>query len=167
MIIRAGANNLQERELIWEHELHLRRIQNIWGTINNKKPKKPNHLRQQKGPKPVGKKEQLIFEKFQNIQRENRILLKKMLTIDMKGSKLNPQQFKQVAGPAAYSLNRSKWVEQLTNVTSENRVSSFYLETSSKTPKGWVSLQLTRLEERLQRKQIQASNALKECHKIH
>jgi len=39
----------------------------------------------------VGKKEQLIFEKFQNIQRENRILLKKMLTIDMKGSKLNPQ----------------------------------------------------------------------------
>lgn len=59
------------------------------------------------------------------MQRENRILLKKMLTIDMKGSELNPQAFKQAVGPAAYSLNRGKRVEMLTNVTQENRVSPF------------------------------------------
>jgi len=43
-----------------------------------------------------------------------------MLTIDMKGSNLNPKAFKPVSGPAAYSLNRQKRVETLTNVTYEN-----------------------------------------------
>lgn len=63
------------------------------GTIDKKKlkPKKVKHLQPNVTKQPATKKEQIIFEKFQEIQRENRILLKKMLTIDMKGSELNPR----------------------------------------------------------------------------
>ena len=86
------------------------------GTIDKKKlkPKKVKHLLPTNAKQPGTKKEQIIFDKFQEIQRENRILLKKMLTIDMKGSELNPRQFRPIAGPAAYSLNRGKRVETLT-----------------------------------------------------
>ncbi len=124
MIIRSGPSSLQTREQIREHELHMRRIAQVRGTVNNRKPKKVGHLHSKPKQKPSGKREQLQLEKFEEIQRENRILLKKMLTIDMKGSELNPRAFKPIQGPGAYSLNRGKRIEQLTKVTSENRVPS-------------------------------------------
>lgn len=51
-------------EQIREHELHLQRISQIRGTVNNRRPRKPRHLKPQRGPKPTGKKEQIIYEKF-------------------------------------------------------------------------------------------------------
>lgn len=51
-------------EQIREHQLHLQRIQQIRGTVDNKKPRKPRHLKPQRGPRPMGKKEQIEYEKF-------------------------------------------------------------------------------------------------------
>lgn len=105
MIIRQGGNILERREHRWEQLLHMQRLQAVKSTVNNKKPKKPKHLFPKKTSKPVGKKDFMNFERFQHIQKENRILLKKMLTIDMKNSELHPKSFKPPSGPGAYSLN--------------------------------------------------------------
>ena len=121
MIIRQGGNILERREKRREQLLHLQRPNAIKGTVDNRKPRRPKHLFPKKQGKPVGKKEQLIFERFQAIQKENRILLKKMLTIDMKNSDLHPRSFKPPSGPGAYSLNRGQRVENLTSVTQANR----------------------------------------------
>lgn len=96
--------------------------------------------------------------------------MKKMLTIDMKGSELNPRQFRPVSGPAAYSLNRGKRVEQLTKVTHENRVSflfSFFLANAAETAEGPFPLQSIWVGEGLQREQIPHSNALEKREEIH
>jgi len=53
-----------ERELIREHELHLRRIQQVRSTINNRKPRIPKHLKTKKA---VHNGQ----EKVTDIQREN------------------------------------------------------------------------------------------------
>ena len=71
MIIRQGGNILERREKRREQLLHLQRLQAIKGTVDNKKPRKPKHLFGRKQAKPVGKKEQLIYERFQAIQKEN------------------------------------------------------------------------------------------------
>lgn len=62
------------------------------------------------------------MEKVSEIQKENRILLKKMLTIDLKPTNHNPQKIKMVATPSAYSLNRGQRIRELTRVTQENRM---------------------------------------------
>lgn len=36
---------VSEREKVREHELHYKRLQNIKSHIDNKRPKKPNHLK--------------------------------------------------------------------------------------------------------------------------
>lgn len=67
-------------------------------------------------------KEQLIVDKVSEIQKENRILLKKMLTIDLKPTKHNPQKIKIANTPSAYSLNRAQRIRELTRVTQENKM---------------------------------------------
>jgi|JI10StandDraft_1071094.scaffolds.fasta_scaffold376504_1 hypothetical protein len=67
-------------------------------------------------------KEQLIVEKVSEIQKENRILLKKMLTIDLKQTCNNPQRIKMLNTPSAYSLNRGQRIKELTRVTQENKL---------------------------------------------
>ena len=64
----------------------------------------------------------MIVDKVSEIQKENRILLKKMLTIDLKPSTHNPQKIKMVATPSAYSLNRAQRIKELTRVTQENKM---------------------------------------------
>ena len=67
MIIRQGGNILQRREKQREQMLHLQRLSAVRSTVNNKKPKKPKHLFTRKTAKPVGKKEQIVYERFQAI----------------------------------------------------------------------------------------------------
>jgi hypothetical protein len=75
-------------------------------------------------------KEQLLIDKVSEIQRENRILLKKMLTIDLKPSKHNPQKIKMFPTPSAYSLNRAQRIRELTRVTQENKMLLQRLQTA-------------------------------------
>lgn len=67
-------------------------------------------------------KEQLIVERVNEIQKENRILLKKMLTIDLKPGRYNPQRIKLKNTPSALSLNRAQRIRELTRVTQENKM---------------------------------------------
>ena len=64
----------------------------------------------------------MIVEKVSEIQKENRILLKKMLTIDLKPTFHNPQKIKVTNTPSAYSLNRGQRIKELTRVTQENKL---------------------------------------------
>ena len=116
---------VNERERVREHELHYRRLRNIKSNIDNKKPKPPCPLKL-KG----GKKEQNIVDKVNEIQKENRILLKKMLTIDLKPTKHNPQKIKVVPTPSSYSLNRAQRIRELTRVTQENKMLLQRLQTA-------------------------------------
>lgn len=106
-----------EREKVREHELHYKRLRNIKSNIDNKCPKKPTHLKAR-----GGKKEQILVDKVTEIQKENRILLKKMLTIDLKPTNHNPQKIKVIPTPSAFSLNRGQRIRELTRVTQENKL---------------------------------------------
>lgn len=75
-------------------------------------------------------REQLIIDKVTEIQKENRILLKKMLTIDLKPSKHNPQKIKMFPTPSSYSLNRQQRIRELTRVTQENKMLLQRLQTA-------------------------------------
>jgi hypothetical protein len=78
--------------------LHIERLRNIKGTIEIKPPKKPTFIKHnfKKEIKLNGNLIQfanliLLIERKQEIQYENRILLRKMLQIDLKQSTLNPK----------------------------------------------------------------------------
>jgi hypothetical protein len=55
-------------------------------------------------------------------QNENRILLKKMLSIDLKPSNLNPQSIFLKQTPSSSSLNRVSRLRELVRVNEENKV---------------------------------------------
>ena len=63
----------------------------------------------------------MLLDKYQEIQNENRILLKKMLAIDIHPSNLNPSQIQLISAPSAYSLNRQQRIKELSRVTEENK----------------------------------------------
>jgi hypothetical protein len=75
-------------------------------------------------------KEQLLVDKVTEIQKENRILLKKMLTIDLKPTPHNPQKIKMIPTPSAFSLNRGQRIAELTRVTQQNKVLLQRLQTA-------------------------------------
>lgn len=106
---------LYDKEKIREHELHINRLRKVKSTVDNRAPKKPMHLKHK------GKRDQLILEKYTEIQKENRILLQKMMLIDLKPTKLNPGKIKLTNTPSAFSLNRGKRIRELTRVTAENK----------------------------------------------
>lgn len=64
--------------------------------LKNNVPQKPVHL------KTNFKKEQQIIEKKNEIQYENRLLLKKMLQIDLKPSRLNKRVLMQEGPSGAF-----------------------------------------------------------------
>jgi hypothetical protein len=78
----------------------------------------------------VANKEQNIVDKVNEIQKENRILLKKMLTIDLKPTKHNPVKINMVPTPSSYSLNRAQRIRELTRVTQENKMLLQRLQTA-------------------------------------
>lgn len=65
--------------------MHVSRLRNAKSLLDTKAPPKFIHLQ-------VGKKQKakMLLNKYIDQQNENRILLKKMLSIDLKPSNLNP-----------------------------------------------------------------------------
>lgn len=57
------------------------RLRNVKSVLNNSAPKQHNHLSNGKQPKT-----KQLMVKYMEMQNENRILLKKMLQIDLKPS---------------------------------------------------------------------------------
>jgi hypothetical protein len=122
--------------------MHMQRLRNIKPCIDMKKPPKPKHIVNNY------KKELNKMERMSEIQYQNRVLLKKMLQIDMKPSSLaaggekvltrnnsahpgRPASAKsrvassqgQSQGLNAYnSLNRANRIRSLAKIIDENKV---------------------------------------------
>ena len=60
--------------------------------------------------------------KYIEMQNENRVLLKKMLSIDLRPSNLNPQMIIVKQTPSSASLNRISRLHELIRVNQENKV---------------------------------------------
>jgi E3 ubiquitin-protein ligase TRIP12 len=92
-------------------KLHRERLRNMKPAIDNKPPKRHNHLRKNM------KREQMMEERFAQIERENRLLLEKMSyimqrnTLDNKSSALKYGQ----------SLNKAFRKRELQRITQENQ----------------------------------------------
>jgi hypothetical protein len=79
--------------------------------LDNKAPRAYNHL-----TNGTNSKSKQLMSKYIEMQNENRILLKKMLSIDMKPSILNPSQFSMKTTPSSQSLNRISRLKELIRV---------------------------------------------------
>ena len=101
-----------------EHELHLSRLRNMKSLLDNRTPKQFNHL-----ANGTNAKSKQLMSKYIEQQNENRILLKKMLSIDLKPSILNPSQILLKNTPSSQSLNRISRLKELIRVNQENKVS--------------------------------------------
>lgn len=102
----------EEKRRKREYELHRKKLSNIKSSIDNSPPKPMKHLK----TKP--KKVQLEQERFETIQRENMILLNKMMDImngshrlDNNNTSMNYRQ----------SLNYGKRKQELERITAENQ----------------------------------------------
>ena len=71
---------VSDREQIKEHLMHMQRLRNVKPQIDMRKPPKPTHVQTNY------KKELQKRERMQEIQYQNRVLLRKMLQIDLKPS---------------------------------------------------------------------------------
>lgn len=69
---------IADREQVKEHFMHMQRLRNIKPCIDMTKPPKPKHIVNNY------KKELNKMERMSEIQYQNRVLLKKMLQIDLK-----------------------------------------------------------------------------------
>ena len=98
--------------------MHLSRLRNMKSLLDNKTPKQYNHL-----TNGTNSKSKQLVSKYMEVQNENRILLKKMLSIDMKPSTLNPTQIVLKNSPSSQSLNRISRLKELIRVNQENKVS--------------------------------------------
>lgn len=79
--------------------------------LDNKAPKQFGHL-----ANGTNSKNKQLMTKYMEMQNENRILLKKMLSIDMKPSVLNPSQIQLKNTPSSQSLNRISRLKELIRV---------------------------------------------------
>jgi hypothetical protein len=66
-------------------------------------------------------KPKTTINKYFEVQNENRILLKKMLSIDLKPSNLNPAKISLKHIPSTTSLNRVSRLRELVRVNEENK----------------------------------------------
>ena len=71
---------IADREQVKEHFMHMQRLRNVKPCVDMKKPPKPKHIVNNY------KKELNKMERMSEIQYQNRVLLKKMLQIDLKPS---------------------------------------------------------------------------------
>ena len=81
MWVQSRSNRLiADREQIKEHIMHMQRLRNVKACVDMRKPPKPTHIMNNY------KKELQKRERLQEIQYQNRVLLRKMLQIDLKPS---------------------------------------------------------------------------------
>ncbi len=95
----------------------MNRLKSMKSMLDTKAPKQFNHL--QGG---TNTKTKQLMSKYLEMQNENRVLLKKMLSIDMRPSNLNPVKIVIQQTPASQSLNRLSRLKELIRVNQENKV---------------------------------------------
>ena len=108
--LKSGNKITSERYQTYCHSLHKKKLRNIRSTLDNKPPKRHNHLRKNL------KKQQLMQERFSKIERENQILLEKMSYI-MQHNTLDNRSKSHKYG---HSLNKEQRKKELKVITYEN-----------------------------------------------
>jgi len=102
---------------IWkrkERDLHLERLRSAKPSIDTRAPRTMSLKKNRNA-----KRERILEEKNFSIQRDNKLLLKKMLQIDVKQGDLNPHRI--MGRRPSQSLNRSSRIKDLMRITEENR----------------------------------------------
>ncbi|CAG9329316.1 unnamed protein product [Blepharisma stoltei] len=111
-----GANKrCTDREILREHMLHQIKIRNMRPRIDNLPPKAMPHLQSR------AKQERIKNDRGAVIDQQNKLLLQKMLEIDMKPSTLTPHSLLSKTAPQNLSLNKNSRVIELTKITDENK----------------------------------------------
>ena len=99
-----------------DREIHLRKLRDIKPQINLSGPTKFKHLNKK------AKKEQLLEDRYTEIERENRILLEKMTSIMHNGNQSAQTQNNFSAPPyQKRSLNKEARKRELLKITIENQ----------------------------------------------
>jgi len=103
-----------------ERRLHLQKLKEVKPTIDLRKPKNFKHLKSR------AKKEQMLEDRYTEIERENRILLEKMTSIMQKPNRtstsFSTERFNLSSGAAIKkSLNRESRKQELLKITLENQ----------------------------------------------
>lgn len=103
-----------------ERRIHMEKLRKVKPTINLKKPKVFKHLKSR------AKKEQMLEDRYTEIERENRILLEKMTSIMQKPNRTSTSfsQDRFANYPAFQtkkSLNRQQRKQELLKITLENQ----------------------------------------------
>ena len=103
-----------------ERRIHMQKLRSIKPTIDIRKPKNFKHLKSR------AKKEQMLEDRYTEIERENRILLEKMTSIMQKPNRtstsFSSDRF-NIVPPALNkkSLNRASRKQELLKITLENQ----------------------------------------------
>ena len=92
----------------------VKKLARMKAAVDNKPPKKPSHFKNNR------KREQMMEDRYAQIERENRILLEKMSQIMQKKSLDN----KNDTWKYTKSLNKAYRKKQLLKITEENKVST-------------------------------------------
>lgn len=103
-----------------ERRIHMQKLRSVKPTISLRKPKTFKHLKSR------AKKEQMLEDRYTEIERENRILLEKMTSIMQKPNRtstsFNNDRFTNYPGfVSKKSLNRASRKQQLLKITLENQ----------------------------------------------
>lgn len=102
-----------------ERKIHMNKLRNVKPTIDIRKPKNFKHLKSR------AKKEQMLEDRYTEIERENRILLEKMTSIMQKPNRtstsFSQDRFQIGALPTKKSLNRAARKQELLKITLENQ----------------------------------------------
>lgn len=103
-----------------ERRIHMQKLRNVKPTIDLKKPKNFKHLKSR------AKKEQMLEDRYTEIERENRILLEKMTSIMQKPNRTSTSfSNDRFTLPSAISqkksLNRAQRKQELLKITLENQ----------------------------------------------
>lgn len=103
-----------------ERRIHMQKLRSVKPTIDLQKPKNFKHLKSR------AKKEQMLEDRYTEIERENRILLEKMTSIMQKPNRtstsFSSDRFNLPPNPVSKkSLNRASRKQELLKITLENQ----------------------------------------------
>jgi hypothetical protein len=102
-----------------ERRIHMQKLRSVKPTIDLGKPQKFKHLKSR------AKKEQMLEDRYTEIERENRILLEKMTSIMQKPNRtstsFSTERFGVVSAGNKKSLNRASRKQELLKITLENQ----------------------------------------------
>lgn len=102
-----------------ERRIHMQKLRNVKPTIDLKKPKNFKHLKSR------AKKEQMLEDRYTEIERENRILLEKMTSIMQKPNRtstsFSTDRFGSTTVQPKKSLNKAARKQELLKITLENQ----------------------------------------------